>query len=159
MTTEGTEIETLKQPEDVIKRFCLDALKKSSFVRGYRLPEKISPGNLSNRDPDQPQSGETASFPIEQQHKIFQIIGDVEGYIGVRLSENCALIPTKSHSGIYFSTAVEFVSCRLCTNPRCQGRRAPYEPELALRSKNRTIGYPHPKRDRLTCPSFYGFLF
>jgi hypothetical protein len=135
MTTIGTEVEKIPQPADVMKRFCLDALKNHLLfaATGYLkkfLQDTYQTGTLTNLNP-----GETASFPISQQRQIFQIIGDVEGYIGVRLSENCALIPTKSHSGIYFSTAVEFVSCRLCTNKRCQGRRAPYEPELALQFK------------------------
>lgn len=132
LTTIGTEVEAIEQPKDVMKRFCLDALKNNLlFAATGRLKEFLQDtyrtGTLTNLNP-----GETESFPIAQQRKIFQIIGDVEGYIGVRLSENCALIPTKSHSGIYFSTANEFISCRLCTNQRCQGRRAPYEPELAI---------------------------
>jgi hypothetical protein len=135
MTTIGTEVESVEQPADVIKRYCLDAMKNyllfaaTGSLKQF-LQDTYKTGTLTNLNP-----GETASFPIAEQRKIFQIIGDVEGYIGVRLSENCALIPTKSHSGIYFSTAVEFISCRLCTNQRCQGRRAPYEPELALQFK------------------------
>jgi hypothetical protein len=135
MTTIGTEIEAIQPPTDVMQRFCLDAMKNHLLFAATGelkkfLQETYQTGTLTNLNP-----GETASFPIIQQRKLFQIIGDVEGYIGVRLSENCALVPTKSHSGIYFSTAVEFVSCRLCTNQRCQGRRAPYEPELALQYK------------------------
>ncbi|HSW57827.1 MAG TPA: hypothetical protein VLH15_05460 [Dehalococcoidales bacterium] len=136
MTTVGTEVESIEPPRDVIKRFCLDAIKNhllfiaTSGLKKF-LQETYQTGTLTNLNP-----GETDSFPIIEQRKIFQIIGDVEGYIGVRLSENCALIPTKSHSGIYFSTEVEFISCRLCTNQRCQGRRAPYEPELAQRYKH-----------------------
>jgi hypothetical protein len=135
MTTIGTEVEAIEQPKEVMKKFCLDAMKNhllfaaTAYLRKF-LQDNYQTGTLTNLNP-----GETASFPIAQQRKIFQIIGDVEGYIGVHLSENCALIPTKSHSGIYFSTAVEFISCRLCTNKRCQGRRAPYEPELALQFK------------------------
>jgi hypothetical protein len=135
MTTIGTEVEAIPQPSDVMKRFCLDAMKNHLLFAATGqlkkfLQDTYQTGTLTNLNP-----GETASFPIAQQRKLFQVIGDVEGYIGVRLSENCALIPTKSHSGIYFSTAVEFVSCRLCTNRRCTGRRAPYEPELALQFK------------------------
>lgn len=135
MTTVGAEVEAMEQPKDVMKRYCLDALKNyllfeaTAYLKKF-LQDNYKTGTLTNLNP-----GETASFPIAQQRKIFQIIGDVEGYIGVRLSENCALIPTKSHSGVYFSTAVEFISCRLCTNKRCQGRRAAYEPELALQFK------------------------
>jgi len=134
-TTAGTELETIEQPQDVLKRFCLDAIKntvmfyatdylKKYLIRHYSLKQ------LSNLNP-----GETESFPIDQQRKIFQILGDVEGMIGVRLTENCALVPTKSHTGIYYSTETEFISCRLCTNQRCMGRRAPYDPELAKQYK------------------------
>jgi hypothetical protein len=135
MTTIGTEVEALEQPKDIMLRFCLDAMKNmllfaaTAYLKKF-LQDNYHTGTLTNLNP-----GETASFPIAYQRKIFQIIGDVEGYIGVRLSENCALLPTKSHSGIYFSTDVEFISCRLCTNQRCSGRRAPYEPDLALQFK------------------------
>ncbi len=131
MTTAGTELEAIQQPADVMKRFCLDAIKNTimfyatNFLRTY-LTEHYKLKQLSNLNP-----GETASFPIDQQRKIFTILGDVEVMIGVKLSENCALIPTKSHSGVYYSTETEFISCRLCTNPRCLGRRAPYEADLA----------------------------
>ncbi len=135
MTTVGVEVEQIPPPQDVLQRYCLDSLKNTLlfYATGYLknfLQENYKTGTLTNLNP-----GETESFPIDQQRKLFQIIGDVEGYIGVTLSENCALLPTKSHSGIYFSTDVEFISCRLCTNQRCSGRRAPYEPELAAQYK------------------------
>ncbi len=75
--------------------------------------------------------GEAEAFPIDQQKKLFSILGDVEGMIGVKLTENCAMIPLKSTSGIYFSKETKFIGCLLCTHKRCQGRKAAYNPELA----------------------------
>ncbi len=128
----GTEVETIEVPAaDVMKRFCLDAVKNailfsaSAYLREH-LTRRYHMQEVSTLNP-----GETKSFPISQMENLFSILGDVEGTIGVKLTENCALVPTKSGCGIYFSTENEFVSCRLCPQARCQGRRAPYEPELA----------------------------
>ena len=135
VATVGTEVEDLDPPADVMKRFCLDAVKNrlmfeaTAHLRKH-LEQHFSLKQLSNLNP-----GETESFPIEYQKNLFKILGDVEGLIGVKLTDNCALVPTKSHSGIYYSTETEFISCRLCTNRRCSGRRAAYEPELAEQFK------------------------
>ena len=131
MSTVGSEVEASRP----MKRFCLDAVLNNVMFEATRylrshLERQFSIKQLSNLNP-----GETESFPIDQQRKIFKILGNVEGMIGVKLTENCALVPTKSHSGIYYSTETEFISCRLCTHQRCSGRRAPYEPELAEQYK------------------------
>ena len=64
-----------------------------------------------------------------QQQKLFCLLGDVEGAIGVKLSAHNMMVPEKSSSGIFFETAVRIESCQLCPN-ECRGRRAPYDPEL-----------------------------
>jgi hypothetical protein len=127
----GAEVEEVDLPaNDVMKRFCLDAVKnmimfsasgylKNHLIQRYHL-DKVSVLN----------PGETESFPISNLRSLFTILGDVEKSIGVKLTENCAMVPTKSGCGIYYSSETEFVSCRLCPQIRCHGRRAPYEPEL-----------------------------
>jgi hypothetical protein len=142
VVTAGTEVETIQAPQDVMQRFCLDAVKNatlfatSMYLRDY-LTRHYHTGQLSTLNP-----GETESFPIDQQKKLFSILGDVESMIGVKLTKNCALVPVKSGAGIYYSTETEFISCRLCTNQRCMGRRAAYEPELA--KKYATPSLPAP---------------
>jgi hypothetical protein len=131
VATIGTEIDSLAEPPDVITRFCLDAVKNailfeaSTYLQDY-LARRYHAGQLSTLNP-----GETTSFPIDQQKNLFAILGDVERVIGVKLTAHCALVPVKSRSGLFYSTETEFISCRLCTNQRCMGRRAAYDPELA----------------------------
>jgi hypothetical protein len=142
VVTAGTEVESIPAPQDVMQRFCLDAVKNatlfaaSTYLRDY-LTRHYHTGQLSTLNP-----GETESFPIDQQKKLFSILGDVENMIGVKLTENCALVPVKSGAGIYYSTETEFISCRLCTNQRCMGRRAVYEPELAKKYASPSLPTP-----------------
>jgi predicted transcriptional regulator len=75
--------------------------------------------------------GSLKDWPIEEQRALFAILGDVEGSIGVRLSESLVMIPSKSLSGIYFPTEVPFYSCQLCPRERCPSRRATYDESAA----------------------------
>jgi hypothetical protein len=132
LATCGTEVDAIELPAgDVMKRYCLDAIKlalvvsASTYLQNH-LAGKFGLGELSTLNP-----GELKQFPIEMQKNLFEILGDVEGMIGVKLTQNCALVPTKSRSGIFFSKETQFISCRMCLMKRCQARRAAYDPELA----------------------------
>jgi hypothetical protein len=50
--------------------------------------------------------------------------------VGVRLTDSCLMMPTKSVSGIRFPTETSFESCQLCPRDDCPGRRAPYDSGL-----------------------------
>jgi hypothetical protein len=131
LATAGAEIEAMTEPGDVMQRFCLDMAKNgvlfaATTYLNEHLNRRYHTGQISILSP-----GETEAFPIDQQRPLLSLLGDYEKLMGVRLTENCALIPVKSRSGILYATETEFVSCRLCTNQRCMGRRAAYEPELA----------------------------
>jgi hypothetical protein len=132
VATCGREVETIKLPaEEVMKRYSLDVIKMAlvfnatSYLNNH-LKEKYSLGEISSLNP-----GEIKAFPSSQHRLIFSILGNVEEKIGLQLTENCALVPTKSHSGIYFTRETKFISCKMCTQKRCMGRRAAYDPELA----------------------------
>jgi hypothetical protein len=84
------------------------ALEKMSFM---------APGSLSD-------------WPIEEQGPLFQLVGDVEASIGVRLTHSLLMIPAKSISGFYFPTEVSFYSCQLCPRKRCESRKAKYDEML-----------------------------
>ena len=133
VATCGTEVEAVEiHAGDVIKRYCLDAIKlrlvisASDYLQEH-LAHQYATGTLSSLNP-----GELSAFPVNQLRNLFSILGDVEGMIGVRLTKNCALIPAKSRAGIFFRSDTGFLSCRLCQHPRCQERKALYCSELAL---------------------------
>lgn len=107
---------------DSIKRV---ALGQASKAVSEHLAERFRPGELSSMAP-----GSLEDWPIEQQRPLFDILGDTEGLIGVRLTDSFLMRPIKSLSGIRFPTEVSFESCQLCPREKCSGRRAAYDPHL-----------------------------
>ena len=116
---------------DIVESFFLDIIKGMATTSAVdfltdHLKEKYALGQVSHMNP-----GSLPDWPITQQKQLFSLLDNVEGLIGVRLSENCTMHPLKSVSGICFPTEVRFESCQLCPRERCIGRRAPYSPEIA----------------------------
>ena len=87
----------------------------SSYVLGKTA--QMNPGSLQD-------------WPLREQHPFFQLMGDVEGDIGVTLSESSLMSPNKSVSGLRFPTEGSFESCMLCPREGCPGRRATYDAEM-----------------------------
>jgi len=132
ITTCGLEADAIKAPGDeFMKTFYLDQIKEMvlevamKYLEDY-LEERYQLGQISDMEP-----GSLESWPIDQQKQLFSLFGDVEGMIGVKLSERFLMTPLKSVSGIYFPTEIKFASCQLCTKKRCPSRRAAYSPEMA----------------------------
>jgi hypothetical protein len=128
----GKEVDAIELPaSEVMKRYCLDQIKMALVFTATVYFEKYLKEHYPLKELSRLSPGEIKAFPSSQHRNIFAILGDVEGKIGLKLTENCALVPTKSHSGVYFSKDTQFISCKMCTQKRCPGRRAPYDPELA----------------------------
>lgn len=72
-----------------------------------------------------------ADWSITEQRALFDLLGDVDGLLGVRLTENFLMLPRKSVSGLLFPSDRPFVSCRLCDKSDCPGRQVPYDPAAA----------------------------
>jgi hypothetical protein len=116
--------------EDLLAGFYADAINqavlKSAF--GGFVNHLSSAYSLTN--PSAMNPGSLGDWPISQQRPLFNLLGDVEGTIGVHLKESFLMVPTKSVSGILFPAEESFASCQLCPRDRCPNRRAPYDPEL-----------------------------
>ncbi len=86
----------------------------------YRLGKtgEVNPGSLPE-------------WPVSEQDKLFRILGDVEGDLGVTLGENHFMTPLASSSGLLFETEQDYQNCTYCTNLGCPIRRAPYDPSKA----------------------------
>ena len=131
IATCGAELDGLDIPEgDVLARYALDGFKETALraavdhLRRHLAEEYgLEPGKLSTMNPG---SGNRDVWPISQQQPLFRLLGDVEGSIGVRLTDSFLMIPNKTVSGILFPTEVPFVSCQLCTREDCPRRRAAY---------------------------------
>ncbi|MFW6056511.1 MAG: vitamin B12 dependent-methionine synthase activation domain-containing protein [Chloroflexota bacterium] len=134
VATCGTEMDELDvSPSDLMASYCLDSIKMLAVQAARRraqrhIMETYSVGKLSRMAP-----GSLEDWPLQEQRPLFELLGDVESSIGVRLTDKLLMIPVKSVSGIFFPTEVRFESCQLCRREVCQGRRSPYDPGLAAR--------------------------
>lgn len=131
VATCGRELDEITVPSgDLLRTYCLDVIKTMAlgsaitYFTDY-LGKRYRPGQMSHMNP-----GSLDSWPVTQQKELFSVLGDVEGAIGVTLTEGMVMVPTKSTSGIYFPTEIRFESCQLCPMEKCTGRRAPYDPDL-----------------------------
>ncbi len=133
IATCGREVDGIELPKgDFLKEYWLDTIKQIllGFSREYLneyLSQKYKIGKTASM---QPGSGDITVWPIEQQKELFSIFGDVEGLIGVKLTDSFLMLPNKSISGIIFATEIDFKSCQLCHRENCQGRCAPFDKDL-----------------------------
>ena len=112
---------------DVIKEI---AVREAAQVLFEHMTEKYGLGKMAVMSP-----GSLDDWPMPQQRPLFTILGDVEGAIGVQLSDSFVMTPNKSLSGLRFATERQdwrddFASCQLCPRENCPGRRAPYDDTL-----------------------------
>jgi hypothetical protein len=118
-------------PRDMLRQFTLDAIKTVILVEAVNylteyVKEKHAMPRVALMNP-----GELADWPISQQKPLFKLFGGAEKQIGVSLTAGGAMKPIKSRSGIIFPNETGFLSCQLCTDLKCPGRQAKYDPEMA----------------------------
>jgi hypothetical protein len=134
VATCGTELEPLEEADaDLFTRYCLDVLKELALgaARSHLLEHlRVQYGavRLSSMNPG---SGDARLWPLGQQRPLFDLMGDVEQAIGVRLTPSLLMRPNKSVSGILFPSEQHFESCQLCTREDCPRRRAAYQGQAA----------------------------
>jgi hypothetical protein len=131
IATIGQELDELSvPPRDMLRQFSLDAIKTVILVGAVDylteyLKEKYAIPQAALMNP-----GELKDWPISQQKPLFALFGGAEKQIGVLLTAGGAMKPIKSRSGILFPNETGFLSCQLCTQLKCPGRRAKYDPAL-----------------------------
>ncbi len=86
---------------------------RGRYFQGAKHMSALNPGSL-------PQ------WPISEQTKLFAILGGGAEQIGVTLKESFLMLPTKSVSGIFFSSDEAYENCELCPRIDCPNRRAAY---------------------------------
>jgi hypothetical protein len=128
--------EKIRTSDDILEQYYLDTIGNfalsSLLVRmedhlqsryGLQCISSMAPGSL-------------ADWPLEEQDPLFSILGDVNGAIGVRLTETFLMIPMKSESGIFFPTSEKFYSCQLCPRKNCVNRKTGYREVLIKGGRN-----------------------
>jgi hypothetical protein len=130
--TSGVELQAWADSyaDDLLAGYYADAVNRAVLKSAFggfvnHLAQTYSLTNPSAMNP-----GSLGDWPLSQQRPLFDLLGDVEGAIGVRLTDSFLMVPTKSVSGILFPAEESFASCQLCPRERCPNRRAPYDPEL-----------------------------
>jgi hypothetical protein len=120
---------------DALHRYYYDEIGNVAVVKvRYYLKEHLQSSfrikGLSTLGP-----GQLQDWPLEGQRALFSLLGDVQGAIGVNLTESLLMRPAKSLSGLYFPTETTFFACRLCPREKCASRRAKYDPTLSEQYK------------------------
>ena len=77
-----------------------------------------------------PGAGDGLLWPVEQQATLFELLGDTEAAIGVRLTPDFMMLPMKSLSGLLFEPEKDFRDCQLCQSESCPMRSAPFDQGL-----------------------------
>ncbi len=129
--TVGKEIESwAKKAQGILESFWAEEIQKvilnSAVNYVYeKLDRLIGSEIVSEMNP-----GSLVDWPIEEQVKVFSLLGDVEGEIGLKLTDSFLMLPAKSISGIKFSTESKVKNCQLCQRDNCHGRRASFDQKL-----------------------------
>ena len=101
------------------------ALRQALGFLKEHLDERFRLGRTSTMSP-----GSLADWPIQAQRPLFSLLGDTQETLGVCLTDNFLMIPTKSVSGIRFPAEQTFTSCQLCPRENCPTRQAPHDRAL-----------------------------
>lgn len=130
VATCGTELElwSADYKEDLLFEYWADEIKKyylvlmTSAFRAYIKETYGLKARYSSMNP-----GSIKEWPLTGQRELFAIFGEdaVERETGVKLTGSMLMLPSKSVSGIGFSSETSFENCRLCPILKCPNRRAP----------------------------------
>ncbi len=102
----------------VLQQTIAAAQEEAKRLLGGEELSAMSPGSLKD-------------WPLTAQRDVFSLLGDVQGLIGVTLTDSCLMVPFKSVSGLYFIGKEHFASCSLCPRVTCPNRREPYDEHKA----------------------------
>jgi hypothetical protein len=133
VVTCGQELDSISiGDDDILGQFCWDSIKETVLYAALdhlsdHLKEAYALKKLISMNPG---SGDIEVWPIEQQRELFAFFGDVQQLVGVNLTDSCVMIPSKSVSGIFYSSEHDFQTCQLCHRENCSHRSAPFDPHM-----------------------------
>jgi len=133
VATCGREVhEACPTEGDLVKDFWWDTIKDRLLMaaRTHLTDHFRSKYRLGRKSTMSPGAGDAAVWPIEQQARLFALIGDVRGQIGVELTDSFLMVPNKTVSGITFPTEVDFRSCQVCRREGCPSRSGTFDERL-----------------------------
>ncbi|MQY76120.1 MAG: vitamin B12 dependent methionine synthase [Spirochaeta sp.] len=127
VATCGTELQGFSiDTGDFMEQFLLDELKEMGLRTAVdflskHISETYKVSKIATMNPG---SADAHVWPIQQQKQLFSLLGDVQGAVGVTLTESCLMVPNKTVSGLFFPTEIDFDMCQVCTRELCPNRKA-----------------------------------
>lgn len=145
VSTCGKEVNAIQvASDDAVEQYCLNLIKRMVYTSANdylqaHLREQYALGKIKRLNPP----GELVVWPVVQFEEHFSLFGDVEGLIGVKVTDPYLKSPLKvplphmlwplfSGTRISFPTETSFVRCLLCPE-KCIGRRVPYDAAMVKR--------------------------
>ena len=130
LVTAGVELENVELPETQ-SRMMLDLIKNIVVGNAYDYAKELIAERHNVPYITEMSPGHLDDWQLTEQKTLFNLLGEA-GKIGVRLTDSCMMLPIKTVSGILFSSESGFKSCQVCTQARCMGRKAAYDPRIAI---------------------------
>lgn len=126
VVTCGTELEEWSRHfSEPLEQYWADSIKMQYLAAiRHTLAQKVKETYFPASDMSSMNPGSLASWPLTEQKTLFRLIGGVTEDIGVRLTDSCLMLPSKSSSGFFFSSKVHYENCQFCPIDNCPGRRA-----------------------------------
>ena len=131
VATCGDELDALAaESGDLLEGYWYDALKQMAMDHAFNqlrdhIKGQSAVSKLYSMNPGSDACGE--GWDLVDQRKLFDLLGNVETEIGVRLTESMLMFPNKTVSGFMFESEVDFVSCHECDNMDCPNRKMIHE--------------------------------
>ena len=116
--------------DDLLLLFWADLIKEMALEAAEQALEEHLEENYALELTATMNPGSLEDWPLSEQRPLFDLLGNPQASIGVRLTESFLMVPLKSLSGIRFPSEESFESCRLCRRENCPGRRAAYDKGL-----------------------------
>ena len=127
----GAELERWHaEMDDILEQYWVEAIMEQALAAAIAhtmktIDRRYHPGRTATMGP-----GSLLDWPLREQRPLFELLGDTEAAIGLRLTSSMLMLPAKSVSGVRFPAEHSFASCMLCPRESCPNRRAPHDPEL-----------------------------
>lgn len=131
VATCGTELESWSCGiSGMLHKFWVDTISDLALTAAMKEVHRQIKGNLEARFLSIMTPGSLEDWPLSEQKKLFGLLDNSTGAIGVALTETFYMKPMKTVSCLIFPSDEQFYNCQLCSRNNCPNRRAPYDSHL-----------------------------
>lgn len=128
--TAGTELAAWGQSiPDMLHHFWADIIQEQALHQALQTLRNHVAARYQIEKLNTMNPGSLEDWPMPEQRPLFDLLGDTEATVGVRLLDSYLMAPQKSVSGILFEADKDYFNCQLCPRPDCPNRQAAYDSE------------------------------